>query len=283
MSDLELRIRRAVMHASQGKTAKLVLDGADLRHVLTYTKDFARSRLLQVSLTEDGPHLIIKVTGKLASSAKYGEVDALEIGQSHLFEVDPTEHQLIRSSMAYRTNKSGRRFSCVAEDGGLRVTRLPGNDAERSQHPYLAGTGRRPSKYGLERLLTESSIVLNVPKAEHERVRVAAYRAGVLSGVTLTCRAQDDGSILVAKAQATGPDNPSIRPSKATRWGLERLERERQITIGPLIYAEIRALRSAVTTKSKLTGWVLRCRQQDDGKTVVVYRTDISTTAQAAE
>lgn len=207
MPTTELNIRRAVMQLQDAHPKTIEIDGGATRDHKAYAEKFARSRKIGVAVTISESKLIIERTGALVSTQRYGEMDALEVGQSHLFPVSIAEHASLRRMASYRNRDgSGRFFSCSVEPDGVRVTRMPTTDAERQAAPVIEQP-RRASKYGLERLGEVSEIRFQLEKKDHQKLRLAVHQFSVKTSWAIRCRLQDDGSMLVKRMptpQATG-------------------------------------------------------------------------------
>lgn len=203
MSQTEMTLRRAVLNIQHGQTKSVEIaepHGAELK---TYVEKFARSRKVGVSVTIDGSKLIIERVGNLSTTHRYGEMDGLAVGASHLFKVAIPEHAAVRRMASYRNRDgSGRVFRCTVDAGGLRVTRMPSTEAERQAVPLVEGV-TRATKYGLERLETVGEIRFDVSRQEQQRLRMAVHKFAVKMDWRIRCRLQDDGSMLVVRL-ATG-------------------------------------------------------------------------------
>lgn len=202
MSTTELNLRRAVIQLQDGQTKSLDIDAGSAQALKAYAEKFARSRKIGIDVTIDGSKMIIERTGTLVSTQRYGEMDALAIGESHLFKVSIAEHASLRRMASYRNRDgSGRFFSCSVEPDGMRVTRMPMTESERQAAPVIAEP-RRASKYGLERLADVSEIRFELPKKDHQKLRIAVHQFSVKTSWTIRCRLQDDGSMLVKRMPA---------------------------------------------------------------------------------
>lgn len=278
MSGIDLEARRAVRRLTKSDVSELL--SPDHKHTVLkgQIEDYARSQRIGVRITSTPGKLILTKTGDLPSAVKYSEIDLLEVGQSHLFELPVSEHPAIRSSVTYRTKKTGRLYRCTAEDGALRVTRMPATAEERATCPPIE-TAKRQTKYAMDRLADVPEIRFDVPRIEHDKIRLSAVRASVKHGWKISCQAQADGSIIVfrpdkiAAPVSEAAQADQRQPARPTnRFDLDRLEHTREVRFAiPAI--EHQALRLACHRKSARTGWTIRCRLQDDG-TMLVYRTD---------
>ena len=280
MSRIDLDTRRAVRKLTVSTSS--VLLSPDDKHTLLkgQIEDYARSQRIAVKVSSEPGKLILTKTGDLLSSVKYSEIDILEIGQSHVFDRPVSEHPSIRSSVTYRTKKTGRLYRCTAIDGALRVTRIPATESENAAYPSSFTNESRPTKYGMGRLADVAELRFDVPRIEHDKVRLAAVRASVRYGWKISCRAMGDGSIVAFRpdkvkerdANSTTQDASNLaRPTN--RFDLDRLETSREISFN-IPRQDHAALRLATHRKALRHGWTIRCRLQDDG-TMLVYRTDI--------
>lgn len=112
------------------------------------------------------------------------------------------------------------------------------------------------------------SHVYDVPVPMHQRIRMAASSKNRGGEVLLSCTRE--GSLLRVTRHPLTPDEinahgVSKMPPRASKYGLERLETETEITLHPKDHAELLSIRALAHTKSKLTGWKLVTRVQIDG------------------
>lgn len=114
------------------------------------------------------------------------------------------------------------------------------------------------------------SITIAEPAQNHQRIRVAASQFGKKVGVKFCCSSVGD-AVLVTRLAADTP--------KASRWPMDGLANGLRLTF-QVTPAEQNKVRLAATYKSKMTGWTIRCRLQDDGS-MLVYRTDLPSAAAA--
>lgn len=256
-----MNVRQEVMKCVAGKIGRLITPEDQHDAVKKQCQDFARSRLIKLEFKSEGTLLKMRTLEKLESPLKYSEVDALEVGQSYLFELPEDQHQAVRSNMAYRQKRTGRAYRCEVDDDGLLVTRIPSR--EDNTHPeFILDTKRaRATKYGLERLRDEASVVVNIERFEHDRVRLAAHRISIRHGWDVSCRAQKDGTMLVFRVDRMNDDSSlaEVVTTKTDLHDLARLHHERLIQI-TLPRTEHAALRVAVHRFAKKHGYTIRCR-----------------------
>lgn len=194
MATIDIEIRRAVMLATTGNPSTYPAPADEHARIRNLAQDFARSKLIKLDVQSQGDALIMNAVGRLTSTAKYSEADDLDIGESITFEVPPREAQNVRSLMSYRGRRDGRLYQCTNVPGGVKVTRLEAQAA-----------APKASKYGLERLETEKQLRIDVPRADHHKVRLAAHRKACQTGWVIRCRLQDDGTMVVYRTDAGAP------------------------------------------------------------------------------
>lgn len=291
MSESIMKIRRALLHLPIGESVTVqVVDASTDRAQLDVMK-FAKGRGLKVKIEVNDDRVTVqRLDPSTKPASPYPQIDALQVGQSHLFELPPAAHQRLRL-MATARNRTGTvLLTCNVEPGGLRVTRLPMTDAE-AQTAGPIEIPRRASKYGLERLQTEALLRFELTAAEQMQLRTSVHAYGRRHSLPLTCRVQSDGSIIVArtdrvpaeqlspKARGTAADAPRSKP-RSDKWGLAALATQRELRLS-VPASEQHKLRLAASNKARTTGWTIRCRLQDDGS-MLVYRTDPGAPAPAA-
>lgn len=276
MSDLDLNIRRAVVQIAQNKASMVACPVDKISYVTGMAERFARSRRIGIAVEPRPDGVEITYTGTLTTTLKYGEIDRLAVGESHLFRLPVAEHQSIRSSVTYHSKRTGKHYRCTAEDGALRVFRLPVTDDERARCEVEV-VPVRTTKFAMERLADVPQLRFDVPRCDQDKVRMAAFRASVKHGWTIRCQVQPDGAMLAFRPQATDDTEATPQPSERTpsdRGNLFDLERladpDARLTFNLPPSQQMR-LRNAVHRKAVSTGWRIRCRIQDDGS-MLVYR-----------
>lgn len=202
MSNTEMSLRRTVVQMQHGQTKSVDVEESSAHQMKDYVEKFARRRKIGVTITIDGPKLSIERVADLLTKQRYGEMDGLAVGESHIFKVTIPEHAGVRRMASYRNRDgSGRMFKCTVDPEGLRVTRMPVTDAERLAMPVMEEP-RRATKYGLDRLSTMSEIRFDLPRVDQQRLRLSAHQLAVKMSWTIRCRLQDDGSMLVYRTDA---------------------------------------------------------------------------------
>jgi hypothetical protein len=205
MSDQKITIRRIVVQLQNGQSKSLEAEARQHSDLKDYAERFARSRKIAVEVTSEGSKLTIHHHGDLLSTARYGEMDGLKVGESHVFKVGIPEHAAVRRMASYRNRDgSGRLFKCSVVDGGMRVTRMPATVEER-QAMAVVDEPRRASKWGLEQLEHTRELRFDIPRPDHQRLRLSAHQMAVKASWTIRCRIQDDGSMLVYRTDAGAP------------------------------------------------------------------------------
>lgn len=127
----------------------------------------------------------------------------IEVGQTKRIEAPRSEHASIRAAAAVRNREPGVYLSCRADAAGITVTRCASREemAQRTASALRAPRTVSSSKYDLHRLATQDSVTLDLPKSEHQRVRIAACGMASRKGWRLSCAAAPDGkSITVFRA-----------------------------------------------------------------------------------
>jgi hypothetical protein len=199
MSDTELTLRRAVLQLQPGQPKSVEIDPPSAGQLKNYVESFARRKKIGLTTRLEGSQLIMERGANLVSTLRYGEMDGLAVGESHVFKVGIPEHAAVRRMASYRNRDgSGRAFRCTVDSDGLRVTRMPATDAERQATP-LVSASRRPTKYGLERLVEVGEIRFDLPRKDHQRLRMAVHQFGLKMEWKIRCRIQDDGAMLVVR------------------------------------------------------------------------------------
>lgn len=206
MSDKTLEIRRAIMRLNVNDSATLKLDGHPFSYIEAEAKRFAKARklALRVEQVESGARITRLVEAEKITL--YPEIDALEVGKSHLFELPPAFHQRIRVAATSRNRNGAVRLACTREGEHIRVTRLPMNDAEAAQAGPIT-VPKRQTKYELERLATQRSIRFDIARPDQPKLRLAVSNYSLRTGWTIRCRLQDDGSMLVYRTDAGAPSD----------------------------------------------------------------------------
>lgn len=199
MSNHQMTIRRIVLQLQNGQSKSVDVDEKDAAGLKDYVERFARSRKVAAEAVIEGSKLIIHHHGDLLSTARYGEMDGLKVGESHVFKIGIPEHAAVRRMASYRNRDgSGRLFKCSVVENGMRVTRMP-TTAEERQSIAVIDEPRRASKWGLERLEDTGELRFDLPRADHQRLRLSAHQMAVKTGWKIRCRIQDDGSMLVVR------------------------------------------------------------------------------------
>jgi hypothetical protein len=204
MMNFELEIRRAIAKTEIGQTVVMPIGDIPLDRAKHIAKSFGGRKRFPVLIFESpedrpGELCFKRVTAEEAKAHKYPEIDALKIGEYHVFKVPPPMHQRIRVAAHIRNRRGLVLLSCTVDPGGLRVTRHPLTPKEIEHH----GIAPKTSKYGLESLETAHELRFNMPAyADQMRLRQAVSTKGRLMGWKLRCRLQDDGAtMLVVRLQ----------------------------------------------------------------------------------
>jgi len=220
MIETPMKIRTAVMQLAFDKPVTITLPGMSADDIAEAAVAFGRRKHIGVHASHSADGVILQRVAFTKGVSAYPEMDALKIGDSHLYDLPPPAHQRIRLAASIRGRQGRGMFTCTREGDAIRVTRLPATDAER-QACGPAVVPARVTKYDLERLAGVRELRFQVPRAEESRLRMAAHRQAVKTGWPIRCRLQDDGSMLVYRtdllvtAPAGDSDSREAAPAKA--------------------------------------------------------------------
>lgn len=182
-----LRVRQACMRLTQktnGESVKVLLKAGSADAMAEHAVSFGRKRKMGVRVERQADSLLlVRDDGLLAS--KYAVVDDLEVGASHVFEVDSTQHLAVRTNVSQRGRVQGKRFSCNVVPEGLKVTRIALDAPVTRGRPRVAGSALAWDLGPLERLLW---IDLEPTPHQVSAVRHAINRAQIQHGWLLTTR-----------------------------------------------------------------------------------------------
>lgn len=191
-----LRVRRAIMRLklkANGESVTVRFNDGPADEMAQHAVAFSRTKMagptgVRVERIDGG--MLLWRDDSLAGS-RFAPIDRLEVGESHVFRVAPTEHLSVRTNVSQRAKASGKRFSCNVVDEGMRVTRVA-LDA-----PITRGRppGAAASRVDLEPLNQYACITFRGPKIE--AVRNAASMQARTRGWDITTRVNRDGSITV--------------------------------------------------------------------------------------
>lgn len=145
-------------------------------------------------------------------------------------------------------------------EGGAKIERIP--DQPKGLHAYPE----------ILELAPGGSVLLQVAPLSHQRVRVRASQVAAKLGWTLRCMREGDAIRVIRTDGVEAAPGPAM-PTRATKYDLDRLATPGERLVFQVTPPEQSRLRSACSTKARMTGWAIRCRLQDDG-TMLVYRTD---------
>ena len=197
MSEYTNPMRRLILGLALGQKEKLSLSADAAAALKPEAERFAKIRhvAVRIELVPGGIEFTRIEAPERANA--YPEIDALEVGQGHTFQLPPAAHQRIRLAASKRSQSGAKAFTCTRVGDHIRVTRLPMGEAE-AQACGAIDVPARPTKYDLERLAEPGQeLRFNIPKAEHDLLRLAAHRKANKTGWRIRCRIQDDGSMLV--------------------------------------------------------------------------------------
>lgn len=200
MVNYEIEIRKHILNSVPGKVVTLPIGHLEPAVARERAKSFARLKKVPIEILKSDTDLSFRrLTEAEATATTYSAMDALEIGGSHLFEVPAPHHQRVRMAATARNRQGDVLLSCTREGSAIRVTRHPLKPAEIAAHGLLP-IAARPSKYGLERLATESEIILApATPAELRNMRVAASTKAINEGWKVVCRKLEDGRLKITR------------------------------------------------------------------------------------
>lgn len=196
MTEAIMSVRRAVLRLTIAQPAVIRVTGLTPAEIRAEVESFAKARKMPVAVTVETDGVAVTRLESAPRASLYPEIDALAVGQSHVFNLPRGQHQRIRLMASQRNRLGAVRLACNVEGDAIRVTRLPMTDAEAAACPPLA-TPERPTTYDLQRLAAVPELRFAIAPAERVKLRVAASREAVKRGWTIRCRLQDDGTMLV--------------------------------------------------------------------------------------
>lgn len=204
MIDEKMKIRREVLRLTLRKPTSIEVSDISPQAAHDEAKRFAKARKIpiDVKMTEAGITVTRIDTEQRASL--YPEIDALKVGASHFFDLPPPMHQRIRLAASNRSRSGNMLLSCMREGDGIRVTRLPMNDAERLVCTNIDAV-TRSTRWGLEKLEHQPEMRVTLARQDHQKLRLAANRMATKTGWKIRCRLQDDGAMLVYRTDAGAP------------------------------------------------------------------------------
>lgn len=214
MSTDVIKIRRAIVRLAVGDSTRIVIAGMSPAEVLAEVRTYSRQRRTPVDakLTDDG----VDVTRIEAAQRLniYPEIDALELGQSHHFELPIAMHARIRQAASNRGRTHGVAYMCQRQGQGITVTRIPATPEERASGVEI-DVPQRKTKWGLERLETEPRLQFELSAEDQMRLRLSVSRKAAITGWRIRCRKQDDGTMLVYRVDTDdGADTREALPPK---------------------------------------------------------------------
>lgn len=204
MSEKILPIRRAIVRLNVGDSTELPINNMPISEAATEAKHFAKIKKLSIDVKTTATGLILTRSADPLQISMYPELDALEVGQSHLFQVPAPFHQRIRVAASSRNRSGTVRLACTREGDFIRVTRLPMTAEEQATAGPITAPARQ-TKYGLERLSSQRHIVFDTPREDRAKLRLAVSNYAARQGWTIRCRLQDDGTMLVYRTDAGAP------------------------------------------------------------------------------
>ena len=199
-----VKIRSKILGIAVGAKQTISAAGTESGELEAIAKQFCRSRGLTCLFRITAAGLEIERIEKPQRGSLSPEIDALEVGQSKLFELPPTMHQKIRMACGYRSASGKVRLSCNREGDFMRVTRLPMTESEAEACGPITAPPK-VTKYDLERLGSVRELVFNIARPDQQKLRLAVHRQQTKTGWTIRCRLQDDGTMLVYRTDSGAP------------------------------------------------------------------------------
>ena len=199
-----LEIRKTILTLAVGQSSTSPTWGYPPADVEAYAKKFAKARGVHITTQQTPAGVVITRFSEPQRTSTYPELDALAVGDSHLFELPRELHQRIRQVATIRNRSGAVRLACSAEPAGIRVTRLPLTDDEKAACAPIQAPAR-PTKYDLGRLSAESRLTFAIPATEQHRLRLACSQKAKAMGWVIRCRLQDDGTMVVYRTDADAP------------------------------------------------------------------------------
>lgn len=188
--------------------------------------------------------------------ADFGVVHTLPIGRLNIDVVTRRAKEFARDK--------GLWIEVIGSPDGFCFKRITPEEAKASAYSEM------------DHLAIGQSHLFELPPHLHQRIRMAASVRNRRGEVFLSCRREGD-FIRVMRQPLTLEEcavHPSAAPTpRQSKYGLERLATERELTFKFDSFTELRNLRMAVSNKSQTEGWKLTCRKQLDGS-VKVTRLD---------
>lgn len=197
-------IRRKIMRLEVGSSTTVLIPGLSSAEIQAEATRFTKAKKLHCTFHQTEEGLVIQRIEAPERASSYPEIDALKVGQSHVFDLPLPMHQRVRLAASTRQRQGKGAFTCTREGDQIRVTRLPATEDERAACDPIQAPART-TKYNMERLSVEREIRFTVPRAEESKLRLAAHRQSLKTGWTIRCRLQDDGAMLVYRTDAGAP------------------------------------------------------------------------------
>ena len=189
-----------------GAVASLVIGSYDYDKAKATAIRYARAKHYPIVILSQQPGRLTfrRVTLEESKTVMYPEMDMLQIGQSHLFEVAKPVHQRVRMAASVRNRRGAVLLSCTTEGPFIRVTRHSLTTDEMKAHGPIAKPDRA-SKYGLENLATQRELHFKTTDfAEILRIRSSVAIKRKLTGWDLATRVQFDGTLIVTRLDLQG-------------------------------------------------------------------------------
>lgn len=169
------------------------------------TEDEAERVALEFSKSKKIPIIVSVIKGgieftRVAGIEKpsvYPEIDALLVGQYHVFPFPPSMHGRVRAAASARNKTGSVRYACSRDGDQIRVTRLPLTPEENALCGKIPEVERLNRWARLSELATKPLVIFEVEPKDHQRLRVAASQKAKTMGWMIRCRLQDNGTMAV--------------------------------------------------------------------------------------
>lgn len=199
----EMQIRRAILRLTIGSQIQIDTPVGQERAAADCALAFGRAKKISVMVMQEHGCIVIHRNAPEGRPSIRPELDALKVGESHVFPFPPIWHDRVRSAAAARNRSGEVLFTCRREGDQIRVTRLPMTPEEFAAAPDAPQPVGDTGKYRLRRLLTPGArVTYNLPREQHFALRNSVSRFAMLHNLRLRCRLQDDGSMLVYRVDA---------------------------------------------------------------------------------
>lgn len=204
----EIEIRRQILKTTIGSAVIIQTPRGTESAAEACALAFGRAKKIPMIVSIGVGEIVVRRTLTDEKPSIYPEIDALEVGESHLFPFPPPMHQRVRNAASSRNQDGKVRYACTREGDQIRVTRLPITDAEMQKcGPIeISGSTKDGGRYRLGRLHQPGArLSFDIPRSEHMSLRNLVSRYAIRHNLKVRCRVQDDGSMLVYRIDDQAP------------------------------------------------------------------------------